>query len=223
MSDVKKYSHGLKAKMRDREYCKAVSSLVRSVVVGLSVLALFVVVCYVLMALPGLKASSLTRIKRLKENALNKACIPPSAPTSDTDRANEVFQMCVTPHGVLRCNQTMVEPEKDDVKRHDMVCDEETMYYRGVDVEYEARVEALLRLVHLEARICGPACVRVIEIITDDVTDNRPLSVCVLTLAMLVIEWSILDCHRGRKRVRAALDVLATKPPSFLYTNEKQD
>lgn len=213
------YKHRLKDKMRDRGYSEAVWSIVRSVIVGLSVFAVFVVVCYVLLALPGLKSSSLTRFKRLKETALTKACVPPS----EQQQTQVIIEMCETPHGMLRCNNTLLETISHHSSVDKVVCDEETIYYRSIDVEYEARVEALLRLVHLEAKICGPVCVSRIEVVTDAVTNHPPLSVCLLTLALMVIEWSVMDCHRGRKRVRAASDVLATKPPSFLNETTKQD
>lgn len=226
-----KYSHGLKDKMRDRGFYEAVCSIARSVVVGVCVLALFVFVIYVLLALPSLKSESLARFKRLKENASNKACVPPPVTviqeeSPHTNKSDGAVKMCVTPHGVLRCNDTVTEeimvavtPVKNNKPD---TCDEDTMYYRQIDVEYEARVEALLRLVHMEAQVCGPMCLYWIQEITDGVTNHPPLSVCLLTIALMVFEWSVLDCHKGRKRVRAALDALSTKPPSFLQ-NEKQD
>jgi len=225
-----KYKHGLKDKMRDRGYCEAVSSIVRSCVVGLCVFALFVFVIYILLALPSLKAESLARFKRLKENALNKPCVaplPPPPPPKQAESKTEV-EMCDTPHGAIRCNHTSldIEIEEDNIvmKVSSLECDEDTMYYRHIDVEYEARVEALLRLMHMEAKVCGPTCLYWIHEITDGVTNHPPLSVLLLTITLMVFEWSVLDCHKGRKRVRAALDKLATKPPSFLHTNnEKQD
>lgn len=216
------YQHGIRVKMSDPDYRGAVSFVLRRLVLGMFILVFVTCLLYVLLYWPGLKSSSLKRFTRLKTQAdlAYELCIDPLNETSISVHARERaimphVDLCVTPLGILRCNESTMA---DFVETTAMECDEDTVYYHQMqDVQYEARMDALLRLIHLEGLhvVCGVTCL-------DILTDSPLVCCCLLTVALLVVRMLVSDCNKGHKRIKEASHSLATRPP-MLFQSKKQD
>lgn len=215
----------MRQKLKDGRYRCEVCNYVRSLVMFVSIFVLGVCFVYVLLSWPDTKRQSVTRVKRMKEQADTDydLCIDH---TNDTNvvmhqlaaeslkLSIENAPLCVTPFGMLRCNTT--NGARDERKKTEE-CDEQTLYYHRLDnINTEANKESVVRILGLEPRVCGRVCRYYVDMFEDEIHSQPHVSVLVLTFLILGICYFFLDCKASRNGVRIqALRISEIAPSHF--------
>lgn len=212
------YKYKMHQKLKDRRYVFGVCNYVRSLVMFVCVFVLCMVFVYVLLSWPDTKRKSMSRVRRMKEQAdvAYELCIDPSNATSVAIHSEvvsvdiEPVPLCSTPFGVLRCNVTVPLPE-DKTKKE---CDEGTMYYHSLkSINTEANKESVVRILNLEPNVCGNVCWYYVDMFEENIHNQPHVSVMMLTTLMMSMCYFFLDCKSQRNDVRVQSLRISMSPP----------